>query len=130
MQRFSGRLRTGPGYTCPKCCGTARPIDGRIIDEVVVDEAKKSVEHFFCYLGDMLCVEGGVDLAVTTRCSVAWDKFKSILPILTSKHVSLKTRGKLYSTVVQSAMLHGCETWAPTADVIQCLQCNDRSMIC
>lgn len=43
-----------------------------------------------------------------------WGKFKSLLPILLSKHVLLKPRGKLYSAVARSAMLHDIETWAPT----------------
>ena len=73
----------------------------------------------FCYLGDMLSAGGGSDLAVTTRCSVAWGKFRKLLPILTTKHVSLKTCGKLFSSCVRSAMLHGSETWAPTVSVLQ-----------
>ena len=92
-------------------------------------DVKMDVVPSFCYLGDMLSAGGGCDLAVTTRCSVAWGKFRKLLPILTSKHVSLKTCGKLFSSCVHSAMLHGSETWAPTVLVLQRLQRNDRSMI-
>ena len=106
----TGRLSDNPEYICPRCQGTACPIDGRPINEVFVDEVKMDVVPSFCYLGDMLSAGGGCDLAVTTRCSVAWGKFRKLLPILTSKHVSLKTRGKLFSFCVRSAMLHGSET--------------------
>ena len=122
-----GRLSDNPEY--PRCQGTTCPIDGRPINEVFVDEVKMDVVPSFCYLGDMLSAGGGCDLAVTTRCSVAWGKFRKLLPILTSKHVSLKTRGKLFSSCVRSAMLHGSETWAPPVSVLQRLQRNDRSMI-
>ena len=83
----------------------------------------------FCYVGDMLSADGGCDLAVTTRGSVAWCKFRKRLPILTSKHMSLKTCGKLFSSCVCSVMLHGSETLAPTVSVLQRLQRNDWSMI-
>ena len=124
-----GRLSDNPEYIRPRCQGTARPIDGRPISEVFVDKVKMDVIPSFCSLVDMLSAGGGCDLAVTTRCSVAWGKFRKLLPILTSKHVSLKTRGKLFSSCVRSAMLHGSETWAPTVLVLQRLQRNDRSMI-
>jgi hypothetical protein len=34
----------------------------------------------FCYLGDMLDADGGVDSAVTTRVRCAWNKFKELAP--------------------------------------------------
>ena len=52
-----------------------------------------------------------------------------ILPILTSKHVSIRTRGKVLNACVRSALLHGSDTWAPTAPDLKRLHRNDRSMI-
>ena len=124
-----GRLSDNPEYICPRCQSTACPIDGRPINEVFVDKVKMDVVPSFCYLGDILSADGGCDLAVTTRCLVAWGKFRKLLPILTSKHVSLKTCGQLFSSCVCSAMLHSTETWAPTVLELQRLQRNDRSMI-
>jgi hypothetical protein len=51
-----GRLVINSDYICPKCCGKARPIDGRPVTEVDVDDTLLDVEASFCYLGDMLCV--------------------------------------------------------------------------
>ena len=87
------------------------------------------MESNFCYLGDMLCAGGGCKLAIITRCSTAWGKFKRLLPILTSKHVSLRTCGKVFNACVRSALLHGSETLAPTAPDLQRLRGNDRSMV-
>jgi hypothetical protein len=39
----------------------------------------------FCYLGDMLSVDGGADAAVVARTRGAWKKFRELLPILTIK---------------------------------------------
>ena len=93
-------------------------MDGTLLD----------VESNFCYLGDMLCAGGGCKLSIVTRCSTAWGKFKRLLPILTSKHVSLRTRGKVFNACVRSALLHGSETWASAPD-LQWLRRNDRSMV-
>ena len=46
----------------------------------------------FCYLGDMLSVEGDADAAVEERIRVGWNKFRQLVPLLTNKHVSLIRR--------------------------------------
>ena len=51
------------------------------------------------------------------------------MPILSSRHLSYKTRGRVYSTCVWSAMLHASETWPLTRLNFQRLQRNDRAMI-
>ena len=104
------RLAEDPDYVCPRCCDQARLIDNRPVTQVDVDGTQLDVESNFCYLGDMLCAGGGCKLAIVTRCSTAWGKFKKLLPILTSKHVSLRTRGKVFNACVPSALLHGSET--------------------
>ena len=65
----------------------------------------------FCYLGDMLSVDGYADAAVETRIRIRWNKFRQLVLLLTNKDISLSVRGRLYSSCVQSSMLHGCETW-------------------
>ena len=123
------RLVEDPDFRCARCQGTARPIDGRPQKEVQVGADKLEVVALFCYLGDMLSAGGGCELACTTRIKTAWKKFRELLPILTSRHLTEKTRGRIYSTYVRSAMLHASETWALTTPVLQRLQRNDRAMI-
>jgi len=38
----------------------------------------------FCYLGNMLRVEGDADAAVEARIRVRWNKFRQLLPWLTN----------------------------------------------
>ena len=64
----------------------------------------------------------GCALAIATRCSAVCGKCGKLLPILTSKHVSPLTRGKVLSACI---LLHGSETWAPTAPDCR----NDSAMI-
>jgi len=59
----------------------------------------------FCYLGDMLSVDGDADAAVENRIRIGWNKFRQLVPLLTSRYISLKVRGRLYSSCVRS------ETW-------------------
>ena len=59
----------------------------------------------------------------------AWKKFRELLPVLTSRHLSYKTCGHVYSFCVQSTMLHASETWPLTKTNLQRLQHNDRAMI-
>ena len=123
------RLTPNPDYRCARCMGNARPIDGRPQSEVQVGPDKLEVVASFCYLGDMLSAGGGCEMAVTTRVKTAWKKFRELLPVLTSRHLSYKTRGHVYSSCVQSAMLHASETWPLTKTNLQRLQRNDRAMI-
>ena len=109
--------------------GHARPIDGRPQSEVQVGPDKLEVVASFFYLGDMLSAGGGCEMAVTTRVKTAWKMFRELLPVLTSRHLSYKTRGHVYSSCVRSAMLHASETWPLTKTNLQHLQRNDRAMI-
>ena len=74
----------------------------------------------------MLSAGGGCKISVTTRVKTAWKKFRELLPVLTSRHLSYKTCGHIYSSCVLSAMLHASETWPLTKTS---LQHNDRAMI-
>ena len=123
------RLKKDPDYRCTRCQGIARPLDGRPQKEVQVGPDKLEVVASFCYLGDMLSAAGGCELSTTTRVKTAWKKFKDLLPVLSSRHLSFKTRGHVYSSCVRSAMLHASETWPLTKPNLQRLQRNDRTMI-
>jgi len=64
----------------------------------------------FCYLGDMLSIDEDADAAVEARIQTGWKKLRQLVPLLTNKDISLIIRGRLYSSCVQSSMLHGSET--------------------
>ena len=123
------RLTKDPDYRCTWCQGTARPLDGRPQKEVQVGPDKLEVVASFCYLGDMLSAAGGCGLSTTARVKTAWKKFKDLLPVLSSLHLSFKTRGSVYISCVWSAMLHASETWPLTKPNFQRLQRNDSAMI-
>ena len=124
------RLKKDPDYRCTRCQGTPHPLDGRPQKEVQVGPDKLEVVASFCYLGDMLSAAGGCEFSTTTHVKTAWKKFKDLLPVLSSRHFSFKTRGCVYSSCVQSAMLHASETWPltkPNQTSSICSEMTDRS---
>ena len=127
---LAGTLRCNPEYRCSRCGGVARPIDGRPNTKWTLngDSELDMVDHF-CYLGDTIGAGGGCDLSITARIRSAWGKFRELLPLLTSRVLSFKTRGRIYITYIRPVLLYASECWAPTVENVHKLQRNDRAMI-
>jgi len=63
--------------------------------------ANLEVVDNFCYLDDMLSVDGDADAAVEARIGIGWNKFRQLVPLLTNRDISLIRRGRLYSSCVK-----------------------------
>ena len=126
---IKGPLTSEPNFLCACCLGTARPVDGRLVKEVMIGDEKLEVVPELCLLGDMLSAGGGCELASIARCKCAWAKFRQHFPFLANRHLSLFTRGRVYSTCVRRAMLHAAETWLVTVFPLNRLRRNDLAMI-
>ena len=113
-------------YTVP---GNCMRLGSRPQRKVQVQPIELEMEAFSCCLRDMLSAADGCELSITTRVKTAWKKFKELLSALSSRHLSFKTCGHVYSSCVQSAKLHANETWLLTKPNLQHLQQNDRAMI-
>ena len=103
--------------------------------------------EFLCYvlvrysrLSQLVCQEGirssgwftvvAVSAAaVEARIWIGWNKFRQLEPLLANKDVSLIMRGRLYSSSVQSHMLHGSETWPVRKENEMALQRADMRMV-
>ena len=77
----------------------------------------------------MLFAAGGCELSTTTRVKTAWKKFKELLPVLSSCHLSFKSCGRVYSSGFRNAMFHTSETWPLTRSDLQRLRRNNRAII-
>ena len=64
-----------------------------------------------------------------SMCENRLEEVKELLPVLSSRHLSFKTRRRLHSSCVRSAMLYASETWPLTKPNLHRLQRNDRAMI-
>ena len=127
---ITGWLVADPNYICPRCSIMSQPIDSMPIMQVNAEGTKLDVEATFCYLGDMLCSSGGCDSAIATRSYVAWGKFRKLLPVLTSRHLSPKVCGRVYTACVHSAKCQGSKKWEPNTSDLEWLCHNDCAMIC
>ena len=72
---------------------------GHEISVDIGDSANLEVVDKFCYLGDMLSVDGDADVAVEARIRIGWNKFRQLVPLLTNRDISL-IRRRLYSSCV------------------------------
>ena len=72
---------------------------------------------------------GGDDAAMEARIRIGWHKFRQLVPLLTNKDTSLFMRGRLYSSCVQSSMMHGSETWPVRKENVVALQRAEMRMV-
>ena len=92
-------LAKDPDYNCTQRQGTAHGLDDRPQREVQIKPIELEVVASSCYLGDMLSAADGCKRSTTTRLKTAWKKFKLLL-VLSSRHLSFKTRGHVYRCCV------------------------------
>ena len=112
------------------CRGCLNPVTSAGRNSVDIGaRAKLELVDKFCYLGDMLSVDGDADAAVEARIRIGWNKFRQLVPLLTNKDVSLIMRGRLYSSCVRSSMRHGSETWPVRKENVVALQRAEMRMV-
>uniref|UniRef100_A0A0L8I7R5 Uncharacterized protein n=1 Tax=Octopus bimaculoides TaxID=37653 RepID=A0A0L8I7R5_OCTBM len=58
---------------------------------------KLEVVDSFRYLGDQVSSGGGCAESVAARIRIAWAKFREPLPLLATKALSLRVKGRLYA---------------------------------
>jgi len=95
-------------FICRDCSNPVISIGHTSVD--IGASANLEVVEKFCYLGDMLSVDGDADAAVEARIRIGWNKFRQLVPLLTNRDISLIRRGRLYRSCVQGSMLHRSET--------------------
>ena len=108
---IKGSLRRDPDFSCAGCLGKVRPLDGRLMKEVLVDDENVEAVQEFCYLGDTLFAGRGCQLAAVTHCKSAKGRFRQLLPLHTNRNLPRLIRGQVYSTYV---LPHAAETSAMT----------------
>ena len=124
-----GRLVEDEDFQCNRCCGLARPIDGRPSDSITLGGHTLDVVDTFCYLGDTISAGGGCKHGAIARARSAWEKFRELLPLLTNRYINTMTRGKIFNVCVRSVLLYGSEFWAMRKEDKARLERNDQAML-
>ena len=107
---LKGQLAKATNFVCSQCSSGA-VADRNNEEKVMLAGSNLEVVDKFCYLGDMLDAGGGAESSTVTRVRSGWKMFRELLPLLTTKTISLKVKGELYAACVRSVMLYGSETW-------------------
>ena len=119
----------GAMFECKRCRGEVAQPSAADLEGLAVDgETYERVESF-CYLGDTLDADGGVESAVTARIRSGWTKFRELASFLTSKGPSLKMKGQVYAACVRSRMVYGSETGAMRVNQEEKLERTEMRMV-
>ena len=125
---LKGQLVKATNFVCSQCSSGA-VADRTNEEKVMLAGSNLEVVDKFCYLGDMLDAGGRAESSTVTRVRSRWEKFRELLPLLTTKAISLKVKGELYASCVRRVMLYGSETWPIKVEESQRLHHNEMSMI-
>ena len=129
--KIQGKLKQDPHYMCPVCADEnqrEKDEEDKLQVKVKEDVMLDCVENF-CYLGDVIGVRGGAEEACRNRVKNAWMSFNKLGPILTTRGVSLRLKGKFYRMCVQRVMVYGSETWPMRVEEVRRLERAERMMI-
>ena len=66
----------------------------------------------FCYLGTVIEEKGGCSKAVRARIGKAWQKWREVTGVVCDERMSLKTKAKIYESVIRPVLLYGTESVA------------------
>ena len=66
----------------------------------------------FRYIRSIVQYEGDIEKDIQHRIKAWWVKWKNATGVLCDGKMPIKLKGKLYRTVIRSAMLYGSECWA------------------
>ena len=111
---IKGPLKPDTNFKCKKCRGEVSNASIPDNDPVAINREEIEKVSSFCYLGDFVRQHGGCFNATTARIRSAWKTIRDLLPILTCRGLSLKSRGYAFNACVRSVLLHVSETWAAT----------------
>src|SRR5205085_4224349 len=79
------------------------------------------------YLGSVLAATGDLGGEVSTRIRAAAAAFAGLrLRLWRRRDVSVRTKVRVYMSLVRSVLLYACETWAPGAEDLRRLEVFDR----
>ena len=122
---IKGPLKPDTDFKCEKCRGEVSNAFIPDSEPVVISGEEIEKASSFCYLGDFVGQCGGCFDATTARTRSARNKFRDLLPILTCRGLSSKSRGYACYAFVLSVLLYASETWAATQEDVIRLNRND-----
>ena len=83
---------------CPRCeRDEGDRSDGREEGDIRVEVTDSVMEELeqYCYLGDMLDCETGVERSARARAAAAWGRWQRVASLVINPSIDLKTKGRV-----------------------------------
>jgi hypothetical protein len=121
LDRLSGIIRAfGMSFAPSKCKVMLQDIAPDV--NLVLQNQELQVVDKFIYLGSCINNSGTLSDEVDARISKARLTFRGLNHLWRHKGISLRVKGRVYSTTVRAVLLYGCETWTLRSEDLRCLQ--------
>ena len=105
-------------------------INGGNDDEIVkMDDTKVPRVKEFKYLGSTVQESGGCDREVKKRVQAGWNGWRRVSGVICDRRLPARVKGKVYSSVVRPAMVHGLETIAVTKKQVEEMEVAEMKML-
>ena len=99
-------------------------------DETVKMEDKKVPKvKEFKYLGSAMQESGVCERKAKKRVQAGWNGWRRVSGVICDKRLPARVKGKLYSSVVRSAMVYGLETVAVTKKQVEEMEVAEMKML-
>ncbi|XP_063370241.1 uncharacterized protein LOC134658486 [Cydia amplana] len=83
----------------------------------------------FKYLGSVITNDANVEVDVSHRINIAWQKWRTLTGVLCDPRMPIRTKGKVYKTAVRPAMLYGAECWPVKETHVKKLHVAEMKML-
>ena len=83
----------------------------------------------FKYLGSTVQESGGCEREVKKRVQAGWNGWRRVSGVICDKRLPARVKGKVYSSVVRTAMVYGLETVAVTKKQVEEMEVAEIKML-
>ena len=94
-----------------------------------MDDTKVPRVKEFKYLGTIVQESGSCEREIKRRVQAGWNGWRKVLGVICDRSLPARVKGKVYSSVVRSAMVYGLETMAVTKKQVEEMEVAEIKML-
>ena len=83
----------------------------------------------FKYLGSTVQESGSCEREVKRRVQAGWNRWRKVSGVICSRTLPARVKGKVYSSVVRPAMVHGLDMVAVTRKQVEEMELAEMKML-
>ena len=105
-------------------------VNGGNDDETVkMEDTKVSRVKEFKYLGSTVQESGGCEREVKKRVQAGWNGWRRVSGVICDRRLTVRVKGKVYSSVVRPAIVYGLETVVVTKKQVKEIKVAEMKML-